>query len=201
MTNEIPVAAYDGLCSADHVHPSGPCHLPPEEMEPFTVYDEEGNVIHSDAAAPEETSSLFLTKPFESYTVTDGASVSCFCCWAFCWCVWKIIQRRSVLMANVVAQFFSIIGPSVDPPANMQELIPVSAHGDLSVSCWWSAPSGSLVRWPRPLSTGGDSNMALVILIVLADLSLQLSYAAVCRVPSCTSGALRHFRFASLHQV
>ena len=27
-------------------------------------------------------------------------------------------------MANVVAQFFSIIGPSVDPPTNMQELIP-----------------------------------------------------------------------------
>lgn len=27
-------------------------------------------------------------------------------------------------MANVVAQFFSIIGPSVNPPTNMQELIP-----------------------------------------------------------------------------
>ena len=51
-----------------------PAHaISPEEMEPFTVYDEEGNVIHSDAAAPEETSSLFLTKPFESYTVTEGA--------------------------------------------------------------------------------------------------------------------------------
>lgn len=69
-----------------------PAHaISPEEMEPFTVYDEEGNVIHSDAAAPEETSSLFLTKPFESYTVTEG-----FCLLSlllgFCWCVWKIIK-------------------------------------------------------------------------------------------------------------
>lgn len=90
MTNEISVAAYDGLCSADHVHPSGHA-ISPEEMEPFTVYDEEGNVIHSDAAAPEETLSPFLTKPFESYTVTEGFCLL-FLLLGFCWCVWKIIK-------------------------------------------------------------------------------------------------------------
>ena len=69
-----------------------PAHaISPEEMEPFTVYDEEGNVIHSDAAAPEETSSLFLTKPFESYTVTEGFCLL-FLLLGFCWCVWKIIK-------------------------------------------------------------------------------------------------------------
>lgn len=69
-----------------------PVHaISPEEMEPFTVYDEEGDVIHSDAAAPEETSSLFLTKPFESYTVTEGFCLL-FLLLGFCWCVWKIIK-------------------------------------------------------------------------------------------------------------
>ena len=48
-------------------------------------------MIHSDAAAPEETSSLFLTKPFESYTVTEGFCLL-FLLLGFCWCVWKIIK-------------------------------------------------------------------------------------------------------------
>ena len=58
-------------------------------------------------------------------------------------------------MANVVAQFFSIIGPNVDPPANMQELIPyllTAFIGIVLVVCVFrivGAIAAALVNWRR----------------------------------------------------
>ena len=48
-------------------------------------------ILPAHAISPEETSSLFLTKPFESYTVTEGFCLL-FLLLGFCWCVWKIIK-------------------------------------------------------------------------------------------------------------
>ena len=58
-------------------------------------------------------------------------------------------------MANVVAQFFSIIGPSVDPPTNMQELIPyllTAFIGIVLVICTFrliGAVASAIVNWRR----------------------------------------------------
>lgn len=59
-----------------------------QPLEPLTVYDETGEVVYA-----EDTSdtSLFLQKPFQEYTVTEGFLLL-FLILAFCWAIWKIIK-------------------------------------------------------------------------------------------------------------
>ena len=58
-------------------------------------------------------------------------------------------------MANVVAQFFSIIGPNVNPPTNMVELIPyllTAFIGIVLVVCVYrliSSIASALINWRR----------------------------------------------------
>lgn len=59
-----------------------------QPLEPLTVYDETGEVVYT-----EDTSgtSLFLQKPFQEYTVTEGFLLL-FLILAFCWAIWKIVK-------------------------------------------------------------------------------------------------------------
>lgn len=58
-------------------------------------------------------------------------------------------------MANVVAQFFSIIGPDVNPPTNMMELIPyllTAFIGIVLVVCVYrlvATIAAALINWRR----------------------------------------------------
>lgn len=58
-------------------------------------------------------------------------------------------------MAEVVAQFFSIIGPNVDPPTNMLELIPYLLTvfiGIVLVVCVYrlvASIAAALINWRR----------------------------------------------------
>ena len=73
-------------------------------MDPITVRDSAGNVIYQDDGAgtsetellPDlyqlnEDTSLFLAKPFEEYTVTEGFLLL-FLVLGFCLVVWKIVK-------------------------------------------------------------------------------------------------------------
>lgn len=59
-----------------------------QPLEPLTVYDETGEVIYTEDASD---TSLFLQKPFQEYTVTEGFLLL-FLLLAFCWAIWKIIK-------------------------------------------------------------------------------------------------------------
>mgnify|MGYP004607969595 CR=1 FL=1 len=70
---------------------------------PTTIYDTDGSILYTDDPAladqiktitlpQEETDTgLFLSKPFDEYTVTEGFLLL-FLILGFCWALWKIIK-------------------------------------------------------------------------------------------------------------
>ena len=74
---------------------------PVTPTEPITVKDSEGNIIYQeddtgtvitqDQYQVEEDVGLFLSKPFEEYTVTEGFLLL-FLILGFCLVIWKIVK-------------------------------------------------------------------------------------------------------------
>lgn len=75
---------------------------PASERGYTTIYNSDGTIRYTDdpalladpslfAAADETDSSLFLSKSFDEYTVTEGFLLL-FLILGFCWLVWKIIK-------------------------------------------------------------------------------------------------------------
>lgn len=72
------------------------------ERDYTTIYNSDGTIRYTDdpalladpslfAAADETDGSLFLSKSFDEYTVTEGFLLL-FLALAFCWALWKIIK-------------------------------------------------------------------------------------------------------------
>ena len=139
------------------------------KQEYTTIYDTDGSILYTDDPAlvdmvkattlPQEETDpgLFLSKPFDEYTVTEGMLLlflvliglllggldhrNCSC--------------RGVLMASVVAEFFQITGVDIVPPTTMAELIPylltvfVAVVLVTAVFRIVAAVAAALVNWRR----------------------------------------------------
>ena len=81
---------------------TGTADDPASERGYTTIYNSDGTIRYTDdpalladpslfAAADETDSSLFLSKSFDEYTVTEGFLLL-FLALAFCWALWKIIK-------------------------------------------------------------------------------------------------------------
>ena len=89
------VLRYLSLASALILLLIVPAHAEPaaEELvaeEPFIVYDVDGTVLYEEGVT-EESTSEFLTKPFEKYTVVEGYLLLFFLL-AFIGICWTVVR-------------------------------------------------------------------------------------------------------------
>ena len=122
-----------------------------------TIYNSDGTIRYTDdpalladpslfAAVDETDSSLFLSKSFDEYTVTEGFRLLL---------VGVENHQGGVLVASVVAEFFQITGVDAVPPTNMAELIPylltvfISIVLVVAVFRIVGAIAAALINWRR----------------------------------------------------
>ena len=101
-TADIPDWALIPALEPEDETDAGTADDPASERGYTTIYNSDGTIRYTDdpalladpslfAAADETDGSLFLSKSFDEYTVTEGFLLL-FLVLAFCWLVWKIIK-------------------------------------------------------------------------------------------------------------